>query len=279
MKYGDAQLTAMGMLGTVSQLSLSRSKPLDKLSPVKPLNSIFHPASIFSLLGQFAIHLFTTVIAVRAAKSHLPPDWKPDIEGQFQPGILNTVIFLITIVQDVTVIFVNLQGPPFMTSVTQNRPLLWSLIATFILTFMFASETFPEMNRYFQLVPFPDTDFRDYILFILAIDLLATFMFDRLMKFIFARDILIASIRGTTWKDVMGLARTFGVLGFLMFHFLGNGDVWNQLAEMEGAQWNITGNETEALFNDTVTNTTTECLNGICDAIVETAKEIVKDEF
>jgi manganese-transporting P-type ATPase len=57
VKYGDTQMTAMGLLGSVSFMSVSRSKPLDKLSKVQPLNSIFHLASFTSLLGQFAIHL------------------------------------------------------------------------------------------------------------------------------------------------------------------------------------------------------------------------------
>ena len=57
VKYGDTQMTAMGVLGSVSFMSVSRSKPLDKLSKVQPLNSIFHLASFTSLLGQFAIHL------------------------------------------------------------------------------------------------------------------------------------------------------------------------------------------------------------------------------
>merc|ERR1712127_224366 len=101
----------------------------------------------------------------------------------------------------VTVFVVNLQGRPFMTGLTENRPLLWSLIATFILTFMFASESVPSLNKYFQLVPFPNEDFRDYILKLLAADVIFTFLIDRLMKLIFAPQILYASVKGTTMKD------------------------------------------------------------------------------
>lgn len=57
VKYGDTQMTAMGVLGSISFMSVSRSKPLNKLSAVRPLSSIFHLASFTSLLGQFAIHL------------------------------------------------------------------------------------------------------------------------------------------------------------------------------------------------------------------------------
>jgi manganese-transporting P-type ATPase len=240
VKYGDTQMTAMGLLGTVSFMSVSRSKPLDKLSSVQPLNSIFHPASFISLLGQFAIHLTTMVLLVQAAKSHLPPDYTADLDGHFKPGILNTVVFLVSSVQQVTVFFVNLQGRPFMTGISENTPLMWSLAGTFILTFMFASESVPQMNRYFQLVPFPDDSFRDYVLSLLVLDLVGTFVFDRLMKFVFARHILIASFRDMRFQDLYSMVKTFALVGFLMYFFLGNGDQWDELVAMEEAAANGT---------------------------------------
>jgi len=95
---------------------------------------------------------------------------KIDLDGEFKPGIVNSVVFLVSCVQQVAVFVVNLQGRPFMTGLTENRPLLYSLIATFILTFMFASETVPSLNKYMQLVPFPSDDFRNFILILLAAD-------------------------------------------------------------------------------------------------------------
>lgn len=256
VKYGDTQMTAMGMLGSISFMSVSRSKPLDRLSSVRPLTSIFHPALFISLLGQFAIHLTTMMAAVYYAKQLLPPDYEPDGDGEFQPGILNTVVFLVSNVQQVTVFVVNLQGRPFMTGLTENRPLLWSLVCTFILTFMFASESVPGLNKYFQLVPFPEDSFRDFVLKLLMFDVVGSFLFDRLMKFIFAPHILAASVKGTTFKDVFGLARTVGVIFFLMYSFLGNEEQWEELMMQEGRleelglnASNIT-NATETLFDD-----------------------------
>jgi cation-transporting ATPase 13A1 len=273
VKYGDTQMTAMGVLGSISFMSVSRSKPLNRLSRVQPLSSIFHPASFISLLGQFAIHLTTMVLAVQTAKKHLPEDFEIDLDGKFKPGILNTVVFLVSSVQQVTVFFVNLQGRPFMTGVTENRPLLWSLVSTFLLTFMFASETVPGLNRYFQLVPFPNEAYRDFVLTLLVIDLVATFLFDRLMKFFFARDILAASVKGTTFKDVVSLGRTFVVIGFLMYQFLGNSEQWDELIAMEQAAMN------ETLSTDLLDNAT-ECVEGVCEAVNETVASLPgHDEF
>lgn len=264
VKYGDTQMTAMGLLGSVSFMSVSRSKPLDKLSKVQPLSSIFHPASFISLLGQFAIHLFTMVLAVQSAKSHLPPDYEPNLDGQFEPGILNTVVFLVSSVQQVTVFFVNIQGRPFMTGITENRPLLWSLAGTFILTFMFASESVPQMNRYFQLVSFPDDAFRDFILIILVLDLVGSFLFDRLMRFIFAREILVASMRETRAQDIMSLAKTFIIMGVLMWNFLGD-ETFSELIAMDEAMLNGENGTDNSLLENA-----TECLDGVCEAMTET---------
>lgn len=257
-------MTATGMLMSVSFMSVSRSKPLDRLSAVRPLTSIFHPSLFISLLGQFAIHLATMFIAVRAAKQHLPEDYKVDLDGQFKPGIVNSVVFLVSNVQQVTVFVVNLQGRPFMTGLTENRPLLWSLVATFILTFMFASESLPGLNKYFQLVPFPDEDFRDFILKILAIDVFSTLILDRLMKFIFCPQILFASVKGTTLKDVLGLSRTIAVIGTLMFMFLGNDDQWEELLREEGRLDELNGTD----LNETASNVT--------EVVVETVKAAAK---
>ena len=274
-------MTAMGMLGSISFMSVSRSRPLDRLSRVRPLTSIFHPALFISLLGQFTIHMATMVVAVYTAKQHLPPDHKVEIDGQFKPGILNTVVFLVSNVQQVTVFVVNLQGRPFMTGLTENRPLLWSLVVTFILTFMFASETVPGLNKYFQLVPFPDDAFRNFILKLLVIDVSGTFFFDRLMKLFFCRDILRASLEGTTWWDVIALARTVGVIFFLMNAFLGNDAQWEELMLQEGRLEELGINATDNATNVTdLLESVAECVGEACKAALNgSTANSVHDEF
>ena len=216
------------------------------------------------------------VIAVQSAKSHLPPDYHAELDGQFSPGILNTVVFLVSSVQQVTVFFVNIQGYPFMTGMTDNSPLLWSLVGTFVLVFMFASESVPQMNRYFQLVPFPDESFRNFILTILVLDLLGTYIFDRLMRLIFAREILIESFKGTTSKDMYVLVRTFFFVGFLMHYFMGKEETWTELLAIEETYL-------KALNGTDDTANATECIDGVCDVLQDVAENvrsyIADDEF
>lgn len=258
-------MTAMGMLGSVSYMSVSRAKPLEKLSSVKPLTSIFHPSLFISLLGQFAVHLATMMWATDTAKQYLEDDYKVDLDGEFKPGILNSVVFLVSNVQQVTVFVVNLQGRPFMTGLTENRPLLWSLLATFILTFMFASESVPGLNKYFQLVPFPDEEFRNFIIKILVGDVMICFLFDRAMKLLFCRNILKASVEGTTMKDVMAFARTVIVIGIVMNMFLGNSEMFEEMLAEE-----------ERLAAEALANATEEAGESIAEAVQDV---ITGDEF
>jgi cation-transporting ATPase 13A1 len=159
---------------------------------------------------------------------------------------------------------------------TDNSPLLWSLAGTFVLVFMFASESVPQMNRYFQLVPFPDEAFRNFILLILIMDLVGTYVFDRLMRLIFAREILIESMKGTTKRDVFVFARTFFFVGFLMHYFMGREETWTELMAMEEAHLKAL-NGTDDMTNSTL------CIDGVCDVLQSIAEDVksyvADDEF
>lgn len=115
IKYGDKQMTCLGVLMSVSFITISRSKPLQRLSAVTPIKSVFHPALFFSILGQFAFHLTTLFMLVRESKKHSPVDSRPEFMKEFKPSLVNSVVFLVTAVQQVSVFVVNLKGPPFMS--------------------------------------------------------------------------------------------------------------------------------------------------------------------
>jgi cation-transporting ATPase 13A1 len=133
---------------------------------------------------------------------------------------------------------------------------------------MFASESVPQMNRYFQLVPFPDEKFRDFFLVLLGLDLLGTFVLDRIMKFVFAREILTASIKSTTWNEIFSLAKTFAIIGFLMKVFLGNDSTWEEMIAMEEALKNGTDSAS-------IVANATACIEGVCEALNETVNVAV----
>jgi cation-transporting ATPase 13A1 len=126
---------------------------------------------------------------------------------EFKPTLTNSVVFLVSAVQQVSVFVVNLKGPPFMSGLVDNAPLLWSLTCTFVGTFMCASEYIPQLNKWLQLEPFPSAAFRNMVLLYLFLDVALSFCWDRLMLAIHARRILMASLESTTRADVYNILR------------------------------------------------------------------------
>jgi len=224
VKYGDYQMTALGILMSISFVTVSRAKPLERLSGVRPFASIFHPALFLSILGQFALHLVCMMMAVRESKKFLPADFKVEVEGEFKANVINSVVFLVSAVQQVSVFVVNLKGPPFMSGLGDNSPLLYSLASTFVLTFLLASESIPQLNKFLQLVPFPTPQFRNWVLMILVGDIGLSFLWDRLMTFVFAPHVLRASMEGLTMKDGVRLVKILGVITGVIW-FLSQGDL------------------------------------------------------
>jgi hypothetical protein len=87
------------------------------------------------------------------------------------------------------------------------------------------------------------------------------------MKFVFCPQILFASVKGTTIKDVMSLGRTIGVIFFLMYTFLGNEDTWEELMLQEGRLAELGLNGTN-LTNATDNFNATECIGEACSSIL-----------
>lgn len=234
IKYGDKQMTCLGILSSISFVSISRSKPLEKLSAVTPLKSIFHPALFLSLLGQFSLHLLTMYMLVQECKKIVPLDSRPEFMKEFKPSLLNSVVFLVSAVQNVSVFVVNLKGPPFMGGLVQNSPLLWSLTFTFVGTFFCASEYIPQLNSWLQLEPFPSASFRNMVLTYLFCDVVGAFLWDRLMLGIFAFQILRASLESTTRDDVFNILKKLVWVG-LIVRWVATQDYSEVIAEMEKA--------------------------------------------
>merc|ERR1712154_335371 len=75
----EAQMMASGTLISVASLAFSFARPVDRMHPVRPLASVFHPAILFSMLGQLAIHLFCMVYIAQLAKDIMGPEQLKEI--------------------------------------------------------------------------------------------------------------------------------------------------------------------------------------------------------
>ena len=55
--YSQSFPSLSGTLLSIASIAFSFARPLDRMHPVRPLSSVFHPALFTSLLGQLVIHL------------------------------------------------------------------------------------------------------------------------------------------------------------------------------------------------------------------------------
>jgi cation-transporting ATPase 13A1 len=249
IKSGEAQMIATGILLTVASLAFSFARPVEELSPVAPLRSIFHPAYAFSLIGQLLIHLTCMVYSFQLAKSFEPDgpgsctacgpvggvtltngtgfiaELSRQIEAElaknaaadpaaaagtgykFTPSLLNTVVFLVTTAQQVSVMFVNYKGRPFMQGITENPAFMWSILLCAVGSFVCAFERMPELNAALKLVSMPNDDFRWRVLHTLAISTVGAFVWDRFCLAVFAPHVLRAAMNAA-WPDPMALMHT-----------------------------------------------------------------------
>ncbi len=77
-----------------------------------------------------------------------------DLEGEFEPSLLNSAVYLLQLIQQVSTFAINYQGRPFRESIRQNRGMYWGLIACSFVAFSASTEFIPELNTKLRLVPF-----------------------------------------------------------------------------------------------------------------------------
>ena len=140
-RSSERQLMASSWLIMTASIAFSYATPIDKVSPVRPLKSVFHPGIFISMLCQAAIHVFCMWYAVRMATDSMGEEKMKEVkaffksvrEGEteglideeeqdaieammsmwskpFLPNLLNTVIFLVETSQIIAVMFVNYKG-------------------------------------------------------------------------------------------------------------------------------------------------------------------------
>jgi cation-transporting ATPase 13A1 len=173
VKFSQSQMVSSGLVMTVCFLLLSRSTPLPTLSPQRPITRVFHPYMMVSIFGQFAVHLYSlsqSVALVQGADPSGVANQEGDEETDFNPSLLNSIVFLMTTLMSVTTFAVNFKGRPFMTGLLESRAMMIMLGGLTLVVLVCASEVDPEFNELFEIKKFPSEAFRNELLWLLAID-------------------------------------------------------------------------------------------------------------
>lgn len=188
VKWGDAQATVAGLTIAMFFFFVSRSTPLKRLSAERPHSRLFTVNMLLSVMGQFALHLYVLVEAVRMSKPHTPTDEETvDPEAEFKPNVLNSAVFLVSIASTVATFLANYRGRPFMTGLRENAPLFKSLVCTDLLIFALALNSFPPLNDMLQIAPLPSEDFRQQLVTLLVVDLIGSYAWSKGIQRLFRR--------------------------------------------------------------------------------------------
>ncbi|KAK3484887.1 cation-transporting ATPase 4 [Neurospora crassa] len=154
IKFGDGQITISGMLMSVCFLSISRAKSVEGLSKERPQPNIFNFYIIGSILGQFAVHVVTLIYIARFCDQLEPRSESVDLEAEFSPSLLNSAVYLLQLIQQISTFAVNYQGRPFRESLSENKGMFYGIVGVTAIAFACSTEMVPELNEAMKLVVF-----------------------------------------------------------------------------------------------------------------------------
>ncbi|EDN03268.1 cation-transporting ATPase 4 [Histoplasma mississippiense (nom. inval.)] len=204
IRFGDGQATISGILMSVCFLSISRAKSVEGLSKERPQPNIFNMYIMGSVLGQFAVHVATLIYLSNYVYTIEPKKEVIDLEGEFEPSLLNSAIYLLQLIQQISTFSINYQGRPFRESIRENRGMYWGLILTSGVAFSCATEFIPELNEKLRLVPFT-TMFKVTLTALMLADYIGCWLIENILKTYFSdyrpKDIAVRRPDQLAWEE------------------------------------------------------------------------------
>ncbi|KZW01439.1 putative ATPase [Exidia glandulosa HHB12029] len=184
IKFGDYQVTITGMLMSVCFLFISRAKPVEQLSRERPLTNIFNLYVVLSVLLQFAVHI-AALLYITDLSNRNEDRGAIDLEAKFEPSLLNTAVYLLSLSQQVSTFAINFQGRPFREGIRENPALYYGLLGASAVAFSGATDFMPEMNRWLQIVEMV-TPFKIRLTSVMVGDFVLCFIIEHGCKALFA---------------------------------------------------------------------------------------------
>jgi manganese-transporting P-type ATPase len=113
------------------------------------------------------------------------PESKVDLEADFKPSLLNSAIYLVQLIQQVSTFAINYQGRPFRESLRENRTMFWSIVAVTGIAFACSIEFIPELNQKLKLVKFT-AEFQQVLTLTMLVDYLGCWIIEQGFKWAFS---------------------------------------------------------------------------------------------
>lgn len=163
------------------------SQPVEQLSKERPQNNIWNWYIIPSVLGQFAIHIATLIYITEFVHRFEPRKDRASInlEGEFEPSLLNSAIYLLQLIQQISTFAINYQGRPFRESIKENKGMYWGIVLVTCVAFSCATEFVPEINERLKLVPFT-SEFKVTMTSVMVLDYVGCWVVEKVLKSLFS---------------------------------------------------------------------------------------------
>ena len=110
---------------------------------------------------------------------------KIDLEREFKPSLLNSAIYLLQLIQQISTFAINYQGRPFRESIRENKGMYWGIVIVTCIAFSCATEFIPELNENLKLVPFT-TDFKITLTSLMVVDYVGCWLIEKALKIMFS---------------------------------------------------------------------------------------------
>ena len=160
---------------------------VEELSKERPQNNIWNWYIIPSVLGQFAVHIVTLIYISDFVHRFEPAKDRSqiDLEGEFEPSLLNSAIYLLQLIQQISTFAINYQGRPFRESIKENKGMYWGIVLVTGVAFSCATEFVPEINQKLKLVPF-STEFKITMCTVMVLDYIGCWVIEKALKMLFS---------------------------------------------------------------------------------------------